>query len=146
VRLQSVENGRIYYATPELMEDISAIASENLKNRTAWLKARCIARAGTQYAVTEGLGLALDQAVGGWQGQLISALLKGTREGAGNADLRQWRTLPARISAGRILVPPGRYQGMVEYVDSKNKITKKNLPLTTVIQGETTFLFFASLK
>ncbi len=147
VRLQSMENGRTLNSTPEMMEDITAIATENLKNRTAWLKTRCIARAGTQYAVTEGLGLALDQAVGGWQGQLLGALLKGTREGAGNADLRQWRTLPARISTGRILAPPGRYTAMVEYFDANNnKTTRKNQPAIQVKQGETRFLFLTSLK
>ncbi|MBN1695110.1 hypothetical protein JW879_06905 [candidate division WOR-3 bacterium] len=39
-----------------------------------------------------------------------------------NADLRCWRTMPGRVYAGKIDLPPGEYEVAFEYLDERGKV------------------------
>jgi hypothetical protein len=88
------------------LEDIERLASESLKDRTAWLVARSLVRT----VVKRELRQKLDDEIG-VTGAIIGDVFNMVTE---RADLRCWSTLPGSWAAARIFVPSGEHSLSVE--------------------------------
>lgn len=84
-----------------VVEDVSSIAVENLKDRILWLSAKSAVRALLKYQLTKKLD---DQA--GGLGALVGIVFTFVTE---RADLRAWQTLPDTWQAARVFLAPGQH-------------------------------------
>jgi hypothetical protein len=84
-----------------VVEDVNAVATENLKDRILWLSVKSAVRAFLKLELTK----QLDQQADGI-GVLVGVLLTAFTE---RADLRGWSTLPNTWQAARVFLPPGRH-------------------------------------
>lgn len=85
-----------------VVEDVSAVAAENLKDRILWLSAKSAVRALLKYQLTKKLD---DEA--GPLGALAGIVFTFVTE---RADLRTWSTLPHTWQAARVFLPPGTHE------------------------------------
>jgi hypothetical protein len=83
------------------IEDVSAVAIHNLKDRLAWAAAKSAIRTFAKRELTQ----QLDSQYGGW-GALAGNLFNLATE---QADLRCWTTLPDSWHGGHFFVPPGEH-------------------------------------
>jgi hypothetical protein len=146
VFLRNVETGYAYQFSTVLMEDIGRIAIMNLENRLGRIKAKAIARAMAKYAATKvASDAASDQdALAGLLVQVVGNIAAAATE---QADLRHWRLLPAEIRVGRMVVPPGEYEGDIRYVNAGGlEISKRKLANFTVQAGEKKILTDQTLQ
>lgn len=116
VSLRNLETGKSYNASTLLMEDIASIAVLNLGNRINRVKAKAIARATTKYLASVVASKAVEQRHGALAGLLTKMTANIASVATEQADVRQWRLLPAEIRVGRIMVPPGEYSGSIQFV------------------------------
>lgn len=116
VIVRNLETGRSYSASTLLMEDIAAIAVINLENRINRVKAKAIARATTKYLASSAASKAVEQRHGALAGMLTKMTANIASVATEQADVRQWRLLPAEIRVGRVIVPPGEYSGSIRFV------------------------------
>ncbi|MBW1691201.1 MAG: hypothetical protein JRF35_08520 [Deltaproteobacteria bacterium] len=116
VMVRNLETGRSYSASTLLMEDIAAIAVINLENRINRVKAKAIARATTKYLASSAASKAVEQRHGALAGMLTKMTANIASVATEQADVRQWRLLPAEIRVGRVIVPPGEYSGSIRFV------------------------------
>jgi len=118
ITLRNLGSGQSYRFPTVLMEDIAAIAVTNLENRISRIKAKAIARATAKYLASK----AAVKAAEGEGRELLSLIVKVSANvvslATEQADVRQWRLLPAEIRVGKTLIAPGEYSGKVEFVDS----------------------------
>jgi hypothetical protein len=84
-----------------VVEDVAAVATENLKDRIVWLAAKSAVRAFLKLELTK----ELDKQMGGL-GTLVGIVFTAVTE---RADLRSWSTLPSTWQAARMFLPPGRH-------------------------------------
>ena len=89
-----------------LVEDLGAVAQENLDDRIAWLAAKSAVRATLKYTLTK--ELSDEHGAAGW---LAGALFTIATE---HADLRSWLTLPDAWHGARMFVAPGVHELAVE--------------------------------
>jgi len=83
----------------ERVEDVTAVAQKNLKDRLAWLTAKSALRSAGKMVLTNQLEEKYDGA-----GFLVGTLFTAMTE---RADLRAWMSLPDSWQACRLFVPPG---------------------------------------
>ena len=118
ITLRNLGSGQSYRFATVLMEDIASIAVTNLENRISRIKAKAIARATAKYLASK----AAVKAAEGEGRELLSLIVKVSANvvslATEQADVRQWRLLPAEIRVGKSLIAPGEYSGKVEFVDS----------------------------
>jgi hypothetical protein len=99
-------NGAVLAVTTAVVEDVGAVARENLDDRIKWMAAKSVLRGVIKREVTQAVAQANDGSEGGealvWlAGTLFSLATE-------RADLRCWQTLPNQWQAARMLVSPGR--------------------------------------
>jgi hypothetical protein len=146
ITLRNWGSGRSYRFPTVLMENIASIAITNLKNRINRIKAKAIARATIKYLASKGAEeVAKDQG-----GELLGLLVKATANVASHvteqADVRQWRLLPAEIRVGRTVIPAGEYSGKIEFVDSGGSfISSREIALFSVKEEEKRFFIHRTL-
>jgi hypothetical protein len=116
VNIRNLETGTSYSASTLLMEDIASIAVLNLENRINRVKAKAIARATTKYLASLAASKAVEQRHGALAGMLTKMTANIASVATEQADVRQWRLLPAEIRVGRVIVPPGEYSGSIQFV------------------------------
>ncbi len=59
------------------------------------------------------------------------------------ADIRHWRLLPAEIGVGRVIVPPGDYEGKIEFVNAGGGVVSSRIVERFTVQaGEKRFLIY----
>ncbi len=146
VFLRNMETGYAYQFSTVLMEDIGSIAKMNLENRLMRIKAKAIARASAKYLATKAASDAVsdEDALAGLLVQVVGNIAAAATE---QADLRHWRLLPAEIRAGRGLVPPGEYEGEIQYVNASGlEICKRKLNNLIVQAGEKKILIDRTLE
>ena len=97
LRLVDLESGA--GVLTERLEDVSNVASRNLKHRIAWITSKSVARGVLKREVSKALRHHF-----GELGFLVGNLYAFFSE---RADLRCWRTLPDTWQACRLFVPPG---------------------------------------
>jgi len=128
----------------ELMENVNAIAVQNLKDHMGRIKGKMIARAITKFLAAKATEVASTQASGN---QTFGALMGAAASVAGavteRADLRSWLLLPSSIDATRLFLPPGQYTATVEFFGTGGgAIGKTTLTPFTVEKGRTTFVTY----
>ena len=108
------DNGTRVTLKTELVHNVTALADKALSERMAGITVKAVARAGTKFALAEGVTRGAQQAAGKdaapWVGLLVGLLAKGWAVASEEADKRNWQTLPDEIHLARSWVPPGRYQ------------------------------------
>jgi hypothetical protein len=97
----------------ELIEDVAAVASENLEDRLAWMAAKSVARGLLKRELTKELEDEYDLA-GRIAGELFLLLSE-------RADLRCWLTLPDSWQACRLFVPPGVHRFALEALGGETR-------------------------
>jgi len=105
-------SGDTYNAESELVEDLSAIAIENLRDRKGRVVAKAIARAIAKQAAVNAAADQGDNARDKLAIKLIGRVVAAATE---KADTRSWRTLPDRIFMARTFVPEGNYSIKADY-------------------------------
>ena len=147
IHLRNVESGQTYQFQTDMMEDIGSIAVMNLENRLTRIKVKAIARATTKYLATKAASKVAEDQGGALVGLLVQVAGNVAAAATEKADLRHWRMLPAEIRVGRILVPPGQYEGEMRFVNASGiEISKKIMGSCTVQAGEKKFLRELSMQ
>ena len=130
-----------------LVEDIGLIAVRNLENRMSRIKAKAVARATSKYVATKAASKAANDKAGDLAGALVQVAGNIAAAATERADVRHWRMLPDEIRVARLLVPPGLYEGHIEYVDAAGEvILSKNLTAFAVGSGEKKFFFQRTMQ
>ncbi len=101
--------GKSIQSTAEVVQDVGAIAIENLNNRKFRVIAKAALRAGGKYLTERELEKGIEQRTN--QGsaaafRYISSIYNVYSE---EPDLRSWQTLPDKIAIARLFVDPGQY-------------------------------------
>jgi len=147
IYLENLSTRRSYIFETELMEDIASIAVMNLKNRINRIKAKAIARATAKYLAARQAYKAARREGGEMLGLLVKAASQAASWASEQADVRHWRSLPAEIRVGRILIPPGEYKGRIDFVDSNRAVViSKQIQNFTVKKREKNFFMFRTVN
>jgi hypothetical protein len=105
-----------------LAEDIEVIARQVLEDRLPWIEAksmaRALAKAKADHEAKEKLGK-------GDLSRLLKFSLDEAVKASERADLRCWRTLPAKIYIGRFFLAPGLHRVRLRFSSSEGKILQK---------------------
>jgi hypothetical protein len=119
------------------MEDVNAIAVQNLKDHMGRIRAKMIARA---IAKAIGTGAAQRAAPGGL-GWVAGWGANKAANATEKADLRSWLLLPSSIDVARLYLSPGAYDAEVTmYNASGGVVEKRPLGKVTVAAGKTAFV------
>jgi hypothetical protein len=126
----------------ELVEDITAIAVENLNDHMARIKAKAIARSIAKYIASKGIQAA-GKKVGGDGGsilQVAGVLMNWGSAIAEEADKRSWITLPAAVNVGELYAKPGKYKAVIEYLDGRGQVVQTHSKEVVLKPGKTAFI------
>lgn len=118
-----------------LVEDVQAVARENLSDRIAWMATKSAVRNALKYEMTRRLGK--DDNLGAL-GTIAGVVYTLATE---RADLRSWRTLPAGFHAARVFVPPGVHSLRLAPLGAESV----DLGKRELARGETMFVFARTL-
>lgn len=147
IMLKNLESGRSFRSSTLLMEDIASIAVTNLKNRIFRIKAKAIARATAKYIATAAAAREANKHGGSLAGFLVQASGQAFGLLTEQADIRHWRLLPAEIRVGRMIIPSGKYEGEIRFVNSAGfAFSSRKISSFTVEKGEKKFLLFRTLN
>jgi hypothetical protein len=147
ITLRNLGSGRSYHFPTVLMQDIASIAVLNLENRINRIKAKAIARATTKYLASKGAGKIAEEKGGQLLGLIVRASANVASILTEQADVRQWRLLPAEIRIGRTVIPPGEYRGEIRFVDSGGGfISSREIAPFSVKKGEKEFFILRTLN
>ena len=111
-----------------VVEDIDAVARENLQDRIAWLVAKSTVRAFLKRELTR----KLEDEMGIW-GRLLGDAFTFVTE---RADLRCWQTLPESWQAARVFLPPGAHELHLKAIGGE----ERSLGRFELASGETMFV------
>jgi hypothetical protein len=112
-----------------VVEDVTAVARENLADRIAWLAARSAIRSVLKRELTQHL----QEQQGIW-GRILGDVFAFVTE---RADLRAWQTLPDSWQAARVFLPAGTHEIAVSARGGEQCV----LGAFELAQGETMFVF-----
>jgi uncharacterized protein len=147
ISLNQIGNRKHYQFSTQVMEDISAIAKKNLKNRMGRIIAKAVARVTAKYLLAKKAEK--------------KALKKGDKDLARfirfsfqtyliaveAADIRHWRLLPAKIEVGRSFLPTGRYQGGIQLLDQNGTVIgSRPVAPFSLTAGETRLVILRTLE
>ena len=145
--LKNLTSGVSYEFSTILMENIGSIAVKNLENRTGRIKAKAIARATTKYLATKASSSVARKQGGSLAGLLVQVAGNVASVATEQADIRHWRLLPAEIRVGKIAVPPGEYEGRINFVNTSGSIiTSREIEPFTVEREEKRFITYRTLN
>ncbi|MDY6791574.1 MAG: hypothetical protein SWH54_09920 [Thermodesulfobacteriota bacterium] len=145
--LKNITSGMSYEFSTILMEHIGSIAVKNLDNRTGRIKAKAIARATTKYLATKASSRAAKREGGALAGLLVQVAGNVASAATEQADTRHWRLLPAEIRVGKLAVPPGEYEGKINFVNASGSIiSSRKIEPFTVDRGEKRFMTHRTLN
>ncbi len=143
ITLQNVASDSSYQFETALMEDIGSIAMMNLENKIKRIKTKAIARATTKYLATKASSKEAEKKGGAMLGFVVQVAGNIVSVATEQADIRHWRLLPAEIGVGRVIVPPGDYEGKIEFVNAGGGVvSSKRVERFTVQAGEKRFLIY----
>ncbi len=140
VRGMRVEAGDVQ-AEGSLVEDVGAIARQNLKDRIGRTRAKAVARAVVKYLIAQKVSEKVGEKKGAGAGRLFKAVLQAAAAATETADKRSWRTLPDQILMARAVLPAGPHQARVEFTDAAGApVRTQALGDIRVKPGRRTFL------
>jgi hypothetical protein len=146
-RLRHLDNGKTYRFSTQLVEDIGSIAILNLDNHMARIKAKAIARAATKYLIIKAASEEAKEQGGDLVGLMVQLAGNITAALTERADVRYWRMLPDEIRIGRTLVPAGRYDGEIDFVDSGGGVViTRNIKPFLAGSGEKKFIIQRTIR
>ncbi|MBD3178682.1 MAG: hypothetical protein GF417_03270 [Candidatus Latescibacteria bacterium] len=129
----------------EVVQDISMIARKNMSDKMPGIMVKAWLRALAKFKATEKAKKEME--TGSKLGNLlIGSITDAVAEEITHADIRCWRTIPARIYMRRFRVQPGRYEFTVEMVNSGcpvERIVKENVEIR---EGQIRFVFAESFR
>jgi hypothetical protein len=147
ITLKSLTSGSSYRFSTLLMEDITSIAINNLGNRINRIKAKAIARATTKYAAAKAAEAVAENQGGALLGFVTKVVGNIAANATENADVRHWRLLPAEIRVGKVAVPPGEYEGQIQFVDANGGVVvSKDIEPFTVNEAGKKFFTYRTLR
>jgi hypothetical protein len=124
-----------------VIENVGAVARENLNDRMAWLAMRSALRGALKYGITAvGSEMAKDK---NNQGTGLAVLAAGVIFTAvtERADTRSWLTVPDSWQAARMFVAPGEHELVLDAVGGESKA----LGRVRIAPGETVFVLARTL-
>jgi len=129
-----------------LVENISAIAKDELNNQVASQRLRMIARATIKFVLAryaQNTARQKSETLGFLTGLVANAVAAATEV----ADTRSWAALPAEIRMARVMLPPGKYDLKVNFKDSFGNITAGDiLRDVVVVRGKRTYLHYRTAQ
>ena len=115
------------YIPAEVVEDVHAIASRDLADRVASLKARSMARGALKLA-----------------GQAVAQVDASQSE---FADVRGWLSLPSRIRMARLKLKPGKHRVTARFLDASGAVIATSIFEDVMIRtGRRTWLQFKTAR
>jgi hypothetical protein len=102
-------NNNIYADTTQTVEDIGAIAIENLNNRKLRVISKAVVRAGLKVGAEHFIRESLSRSYHNDSSRYFSYIASLYNLASEQADLRSWQTLPDKIQISRLVLDPGRY-------------------------------------
>jgi hypothetical protein len=143
VRSVRVFEGEALLAETEVVEDLEETAIRNLRDRTARIAAKAVARAAVKGAVGEVLAAKRgDEAASAAVGLAAGIFNLATEQ----ADLRSWLTLPANFQAARFEVPPGRHDLLLQLIGGNGGVLNtRPVEAIEVRPGRRVFLHLRSV-
>lgn len=124
-----------------LMEDISAIARQTLKERNAAIRVRAIARATIKYVLGKAASREVEKRAGGLWGSLTNIAAQVAAAATETADTRGWTTMPAQIRMARLAVAPGKRDVRVSFLGRDGAaLETKVFSAVEVRKGRRTYL------
>lgn len=118
-----------------IVEDVAAVAAENLDDRITWITARSVGRGLLKRQLADQMR---DNERGVWLGLAADVFTIATER----ADLRAWRTLPRKWVAARAYLPPDEF---VELHLREARGDAVSLGSYRMSEGETMFVLARSL-
>ncbi len=130
-------------ADTQLMEDVSAIAEQTLKEKNAAIRARAIARAAIKYALAQYAAAKVEKSAGSGLGLLARIVTNVTAAATETADTRGWTTVPAQIRMAILALPPGKHDVKISFSgrngEPEGSYTFKDVE---VVRGRRTYLHY----
>jgi hypothetical protein len=130
-------------ADTQLMEDVSAIAEQTLKEKNAAIRARAIARAAIKYALAQYTAAKVEKSAGSGLGLLARIVTNVTAAATETADTRGWTTVPAQIRMAILALPPGKHDVKISFSgrngEPEGSYTFKDVD---VVRGRRTYLHY----
>jgi hypothetical protein len=135
----------------QLAEDVSAIAIKSLKDRSAAIMGRAIARATIKFVIAKAAQNAATEACnkefgsGSWQATACNVasgvLAQGAAAATEVADTRSWTTLPSQIRISRMRLQAGTYPVRVDFKDARGGLVFSHVfPDVKIENGRRTYL------
>lgn len=128
-----------------LMEDISAIAFKDLKDRMAVIRSRAIARAMVKFVLAKAATDAAESKYGknSWQSIMTKVTTNVASAASEIADTRGWSTLPSQIRVARLPLSPGRHDLNVLFKDAAGTTLKSHEFKDVIVKkGKRTYLHY----
>jgi hypothetical protein len=135
-------------ATTEVMEDISAIAVQNLRDHMGRIQAKAIARQVAKHIAGSAAEVAGNR-IGGTAGGLIAlsgAVFKAVSTVTEEADKRSWTLLPANVAVSEVLVPPGAFTLDVDFIGPGGAVIEHAEMPARVEAGGSVFLSYRTFQ
>ncbi len=120
LRLQDAK-GKSYSGQSFVVENISAIALRDLRDRIDRIESRAIAQATTKFVAIKALEMKANDDYGFLGGLAVGLAGNIWAFQTDKIDDRGWRFLPGEVQMTRLWVPPGKYQVEVEYFSSQGR-------------------------
>ncbi|MBL0350155.1 MAG: hypothetical protein IPP68_07260 [Elusimicrobia bacterium] len=134
-------------AAGALVEDVGAIAKQNLKDRIARTRAKAIARAVVKYLITQKVSEKVEKKNNGGAGRLVKALLQAAVALTETADKRSWRTLPDQILMARLPLPAGDHDVTVDFLNGSGGVARsRTLAGVKITAGRRTYAMVRSAE
>ena len=130
-----------------LMENITAIAEQNLEDRINRVRVKAITRATIKALAVRKTSKMAEEQVGGLGGLLLGKVAEAAAATTEVADTRSWRTLPDEVHLTRMVVPAGAYQVTSQFRGRHGESVIDSLPpqQVSVKAGEKRFIVVRSI-
>jgi hypothetical protein len=127
-----------------LIQDLGKIAKACLKDETAKIYAKTLARAAIKYVI----GKAVSKEVGKQDGIVVEGLSQGLfnvfSAATSSVDRRAWNTLPDTILMSRFYLPGGMHTLKVDFLDRKGRVAESRDIKVDIKSGKKNFAFIRS--
>ncbi|MFA5162718.1 MAG: hypothetical protein WC421_10780 [Elusimicrobiales bacterium] len=133
-------------AKTEVVENIAAIARDELANAAAAQRTRMVARAAIKYILAKAAEQKAEQQSQGL-GLLAKVVAGAVTAATEVADTRSWATLPAEIRMARLELPPGRYDLKLTFRDAYGNAAASDVMRgVEVSRGKRTFAHYRTAR
>jgi hypothetical protein len=124
-----------------LMQDLSAIAMKDLKDRVALVQTRAIARAAAKHVLAKAATDKVTSKYGKGWGMAAEILASGAAAATEVADTRGWNAAPSLIRMARMRLPAGKHDVTVDFTDGSGRVVSTHVFKDVVVEkGRRTYL------